>query len=65
MQTMDEHRREVHILDERSHNYKFVLITYPKNPNDNAVYARFRTRNLSQSFYRSWTILTWYHTSFD
>lgn len=38
MQTIDEHRKEVHILEEDSHNYKFILIKYPNNPNEKAVY---------------------------
>lgn len=38
MQTIDEHRKEVQIVHEDSHNYKFTLIKYPNNPNDKAIY---------------------------
>lgn len=38
MQTIDEHKKEIQIVHEDSHNYKFTLIKYPCNPRDKAIY---------------------------
>lgn len=38
MQTIDEHRKEIQIVHEDSHNFKFTLIKYPSNLSDKAIY---------------------------